>query len=260
MHANATILFIRFLEKLLTGFSVKLLFSSLTTLISFQDNKTMAPFRLSKDELAWNVDGSASDKIEGLSWIQFWRTESGTPHPVRCSFVGCMSPAEVGGHIWIRGRGGAFIAPICKSCNYSENSNRMQGSDSKLKHHTVVVAVEMTEDMRNATRRIAVEARSCDECGRDISNCPSHHTACLRCFNRDRRPCQECGVDISDRPSNHKVCYACYSRPSEACRKRKGRGCCGCGRDISTRPSNYTLCYRCYSDDGSASSASDGYY
>ena len=189
-----------------------------------------------------------------------------------------MRPAEVGGHIWIRGRNSAFVAPICKSCNYHKNANRMQGSGSQLKHHTVVVDIGMTKDMRTATRRIAVQARNCDDCGSDISSCPSHHTVCLGCWNRDKRPCQECGVDISDRPSNHKVCYECYSRSGETCNKRKAspnessrttgasllalgaatgamlmlfdRPCQECGVDISDRPSNHKVCYECYSRPG----------
>ena len=157
-------------------------------------------------------------------------------------------------------RGSCFIAPICRGCNYHENPDRMQGSGSQIKHHTVVVDIGMTEEMRNAARRIAVEERTCERCDEDISDHPDSHTVCLRCY-RNRRGCERCGEDISDRPHNYTRCYTCFRGWNEDCRKRKSpckespnparrarvRRCDCCREDISNRPPSHTLCYCCYS-------------
>ncbi len=197
----------------------------------------MTTIRLSKDVDAWNADGSSSDKIDEISWIQFWHEKTKIKTTVPCSFSGCPRQAEVGGHIWISGRHkNVFIAPICRKCNFSGNSSRMQNGGSQLRRHTVVVKVGMTREMRDAPRRFAIGERSCQSCGEDISDRPPDHTKCLGCFrtkgvvesvfahaifdppkrNGSRRfgkagrSCQSCGEDISDRPPNHTKCLGCF--------------------------------------------------
>lgn len=136
---------------------------------------------------AWNVNASSSDVRAYVSWIKQWENATGLARG-RCSFDDCTQRAEVGGHVWIK-KNGVFIAPICKSCNYYANADRMQSIDgchSFLRRGTVVFKTEMTDDMRNAERWFAV----------------SHESR--------RRRCMDCDGDISDRPDTHLRCLICY--------------------------------------------------
>ena len=155
-------------------------------------------YRLVRDTIAWNIDGSVDAKPRfGGSWIRFWEMKIGK-NARRCSFVKCKAWAEDGGHVWIAGGNGAYIAPICKRCNCCENETRVQGSGSQLKHGTEVVLVAYTQGMRSADRRIAPRESE----GEDGYE----------------RECRSCGVDISNRPPNFNQCYTC-------CRGgRRGRG------------------------------------
>jgi len=123
--------------------------------------------RVVKDAKAWNVDGSSSDRASGgLSWIRYWEEKTGMNRAV-CSYLHCNRSATVGGHIWIC-RKGTFIAPICSGCNFSENENRMQDAESRLRSGTLVVEAEYTEDMANADRRFAQYRYHSSEEGSDI--------------------------------------------------------------------------------------------
>ena len=154
-------------------------------------------YRLVRDTIAWNIDGSVDAKPRfGGSWIRFWEMKIGK-NARRCSFVKCKAWAEDGGHVWIAGGNGAYIAPICKRCNCCENETRVQGSGSRLKHGTEVVLVDYTQSMRSADRRIAPRESE----GEDYE-----------------RECRSCGVDISNRPPNFTQCYTCWRGG------RRGRG------------------------------------
>ena len=154
-------------------------------------------FILMRNKSAWNMDGS-EDAVPpfGGSWIRYWKSKTGK-NAGRCSFVSCEAEAEVRGHIWIRGGNGAYIAPICKGCNWYKNKMRMQGSGSQLKHGTEVILVYYTQGMRSADRRIATHESE----GEDYE-----------------RECRSCGVDISNRPPNFSQCYTCWRGG------RRGRG------------------------------------
>ena len=155
---------------------------------------------LVRDKIAWNMDGSVDARPRfGGSWIRFWEIKTGK-NAKRCSFVRCKAWAEDGGHVWIAGGNGAYIAPICKRCNCCENETRVQGSGSQLKHGTEVVLVAYTQGMRSADRRIAPHESE----GEDYE-----------------RECRSCGVDISNRPPNFNQCYT-YWRGGR--RGRGGRG------------------------------------
>ena len=137
---------------------------------------------LVRDKSAWNVDGSedAVPPFRG-NWIRYWKSKTGK-NAGRCSFVSCEAGSDVGGHIWIAGGNGVYIAPICKRCNWSKNEKRMQGSKSKLRSGTEVVLDIYTYGMHRADRRIAIPERKCGDCGVDISSRPSHHRKCYDCF------------------------------------------------------------------------------
>ena len=121
-------------------------------------------YSLDKDCHAWNVDGSCTDTLYKTSWIKFWEEKTGLKRDI-CSFADCNKKAQVGGHIWLK-RKGPHIAPICNGCNYIRNVKRCQSDDGKhstFRKGTTVVRVELTEDMKNADRRIATSYESGDE-------------------------------------------------------------------------------------------------
>ena len=146
---------------------------------------------LMRNKSAWNMDGSvdAVPRFSG-SWIRYWEIKTGK-NARRCSFVSCKAGAEVGGHIWIAGGNGAYIAPICKSCNCCENKKRIQGSGSQLRSGTEVVLDIYTNGMHRADRRIAIPEskkyeRKCRGCEVDISNGPPNYNLCYDCWKNDR--------------------------------------------------------------------------
>ena len=184
-------------------------------------------YRLVRDKSAWNMDGSVDARPRfGGSWIRYWEIKTGK-NARRCSFVSCSSGAEDGGHIWIAGGNGAYIAPICKRCNWCENVNRMQGSGSQLRSGTEVVLGIYTNGMHRADRRIAIPERKCRNCGVDISNQQPHHRKCYDCFQtvkgvvrNPERACGNCGVDISNQPPHHRKCSGCWNRGGRGGRRR----------------------------------------
>lgn len=89
-------------------------------------------FQLPRAMSAWNIDGSASDnptRLGGDSWIDIWESSTGLARVnVFCSYDTCSRQAEVGGHVWIAyPMNGVYIAPICRECNSTRNTRRMQG-------------------------------------------------------------------------------------------------------------------------------------
>ena len=159
-------------------------------------------YRLVRDKSAWNMDGSVDARPRlGGSWIRYWEMKTGK-NARRCSFLSCNAGAEDGGHIWIAGGNGAYIAPICKRCNWCENVNRMQGSGSQLRSGTEVVLDDYTEGMYRADRRIAISESESE--GEEYE-----------------RECRRCGVDIYNRPPNFNQCYDCWKNDRG---DRSGRG------------------------------------
>eukprot|EP01052_Picozoa_sp_SAG31_P048075 SAG31_NODE_9893_length_1215_cov_1.122760_1_plen_212_part_10 len=177
---------------------------------------------------AWNVDGSASDKIE-TSWIRFWEELTKKKRSI-CSYEGCNWPANHGGHVWIRYRG-VHIVPICAQCNDCNNPERMQAKDanhSRLRCGILAIQIMATDDIRNSDRRVAAaqsssdtdddsSLRYCKICRVDISRKPPSHTLCSECWglvlqdsDTDSRCCHMCGADISDRPESHALCLQCF--------------------------------------------------
>eukprot|EP00977_Amphora_coffeiformis_P008813 scaffold1992_cov187-Amphora_coffeaeformis.AAC.31 len=173
-------------------------------------------YRLPRDVLAWNVDGSSGHKppppsrsfatttnnnrndrktnrssssTSSSSWIQYWEQQTGLSRREQsCAYVNCprqrlrteQHPLLEGGHVWIARSGATpghpVIVPICKSCNYWENASRMQNSGSRLRKGATVVKIEMTPEMKLADRRMAMASRKCTGCGQDISDQPENHT------------------------------------------------------------------------------------
>lgn len=132
---------------------------------------------------AWNVDGSSCDLLEWGSWIGLWEELTGQQRG-RCAYQGCTRNAQHGGHVWLKRRG-LCIVPICRQCNSSANTARMQQADgqhSKLRAGCSVVRLEPTAAILGAARRIAV--RVCTNCERDLTGRPPNHTLCLRCYRR----------------------------------------------------------------------------
>ena len=128
-------------------------------------------YRLQGDMHAWNVDGSSADKLDQGSWIRYWETTTGLKRAT-CAYSDCARRAEHGGHIWIK-RHGVYIAPICNACNYHANVKRCQtegGGHSLLRKDTLVVKGKITQEMRNAARRIAVCEDDEGDCSSDFSS------------------------------------------------------------------------------------------
>ena len=144
-------------------------------------------YRLVRDKIAWNMDGSVDARPRfGGSWIRYWEIKTGKNAHRRCSYVSCTAWAEDGGHVWIAGGNGAYIAPICKRCNWCENEKHVQGGGSQLRSGTEVVLDIYTNGMHRADRRIAIPERKCGNCGVDISNRPPNHYLCPDCWKNDR--------------------------------------------------------------------------
>ncbi|KAG7374867.1 hypothetical protein IV203_013962 [Nitzschia inconspicua] len=212
---------------------------------------------LDTDQNAWNIDGSASDRPPyQSSWIREWEEATDQARGY-CSYVGCKNMAVDGGHVWISRLKSVYIAPICKKCNYYENTRRQQGSKSKIRRGTTLLQRPYTSDMLNAPRRISscVQSRNCQECGQSISGAPKNHLFCSDCFMSEiprvvthptspARRCQGCSSDISDRPPTHQLCYDCFQRSESidsnrsAKRQRRQCECCG-GKCISCSPPKY---------------------
>ena len=120
---------------------------------------------------AWNMDGSSDAVATRSSWIKSAESATGRKRGL-CSFAGCGRPAELGGHVWIRGEG-CFLAPICKSCNYYKNKSKQQGAGARLRKNIEVTKVSITAGMKDASRRRYDERasrnkqRGCSRCGRN---------------------------------------------------------------------------------------------
>jgi hypothetical protein len=197
-----------------------------------------AMFEVVKDHgtRAWNIDGSAGARLNNRqSWINHWEQTTGD-RAAYCSYSDCSRPAQVGGHVWVA-RKGVFIVPLCTKCNFWENANRMQGSQSTLRYGTKLVKSGYTEQMQNSGRRIAVKvevARHCKTCGDDISDRPDKHTECLPCFRSGRSRRTQYTI------TQKAVCGHMPGRRSIV------RSCKTCGRDIMERPISHTQCVNCY--------------
>src|SRR3990167_4387641 len=66
-----------------------------------------------------NIEGTSSDKCSGITWLEYWRRESGGTRTT-CTRLGCPRPAEVGAHVRYvdkRRSQAPHIVPLCKSCN-----------------------------------------------------------------------------------------------------------------------------------------------
>ena len=126
------------------------------------------------DVHAWNIDGSASDRLRFCSWIRKWEEEVDQIRG-RCAYQGCEGNAEHGGHVWVK-RKGVFLVPLCARCNSPTNPDRMQnehGNHSNLKLGTVAVGLgPRTEDMRRSDRRISTDSSgSAQRDGRSSAPC-----------------------------------------------------------------------------------------
>ena len=91
-----------------------------------------------------------SDEISPYKheWIGYWQDKTWLRVPTACANVGCnnkdASPEVVGAHVRIVGEPNndknAWIVPLCKSCNSSENKEKME-----LSYGTYMVRVEMSK-------------------------------------------------------------------------------------------------------------------
>ena len=217
------------------------------------DNKNSLVYRLLRDVLAWNVDGSAGhtapsssrssaiNNYSSSSWIQYWEQQTGLSRSEQsCAFRGCSrshrdAPLQ-GGHVWIaRGEtmtdGHPVIVPICRSCNYWENASRMQNSGSRLRQGVTVVKIETTPEIKLADRRLAI--RVCTDCGQDIDDQPKSHKQCWQCYSVETLYASIPSV-IDNRSINP------YDNVSTI------RQCMDCGQDICDQPESHARCWDCY--------------
>ena len=197
---------------------------------SLNKNKMLEVYSLEKNCDAWNIDGSSTDlPPQCSSWIAFWESKTGLKRGI-CSYSDCNKPAVVGGHIWLK-RKGPHIAPICSGCNHVENVERFQADDgthSCFRQGTALVRVKLTEDMKNADRRIATyqldseyEEESSSESeskedSSDESECQymgsfqGHFGSNSQFGSLRMRSCLDCNRDISESPMHHTKCLACF--------------------------------------------------
>ena len=64
-----------------------------------------------------NVVGSS---IDTKNMKEFWEKKTGRQFPEKCRIYYCPNDAEVGGHMWVKGRNRRtfwYILPICQRCN-----------------------------------------------------------------------------------------------------------------------------------------------
>ena len=197
---------------------------------SLNKNKKREVYSLEKNCDAWNIDGSSTDlPPQCSSWIAFWESKTGLKRGI-CSYSDCNKPAVVGGHIWLK-RKGPHIAPICSGCNHVENVERFQADDgthSSFRQGTTLVRVKLTEDMKNADRRIATyqldseyeeesssESES-EEDSSDESECQymgsfrGHFGSNSQFGSLRTRSCLDCNRDISESPMHHTKCLECF--------------------------------------------------
>ena len=91
-----------------------------------------------------NVVGSSTD---GGSKARFWAEHTGCNfYSQRCGMLGCPMPAEVGGHMYIKGLSKfCWILPICQSCNKDPGLD--YPNFNRTKARVRLVARNTTEDM-----------------------------------------------------------------------------------------------------------------
>ena len=92
-----------------------------------------------------NVNGSTSD---GGSKAKFWSSHTGCDfYKQKCGILGCGSPAEVGGHMYVkRQKKFCYILPICQECNKDTDLDWPCFKSTKTKVR--LVARDLTDDMR----------------------------------------------------------------------------------------------------------------
>jgi len=211
-------------------------------------------YRLVRDKIAWNMDGSVDARPRfGGSWIRYWEIKTGKNAHRRCSYVSCTAWAEDGGHVWIAGGNGAYIAPICKRCNWCENETRVQGSGSQLRRGTEVVLVDYTQSMRRADRRIALyesEGVRKSEMFSMVENQAKYlHDASGHMSADQLISVVETG-SITGVNMTKELIEALKSFKCEHCEKafhqEYERECRSCGVDISNRPPNFNWCSDCW--------------
>jgi hypothetical protein len=134
---------------------------------------------------AWNIIGS-SDALPpmGFSWITWAEYLTGKTRG-RCSYNDCNNYATCGGHLWIKTLG-CCIAPICSSCNYSENPSRKKEGNSILRNKIYVIKVDMTDGMKNSNKIMKPD-------------------------NFKNKKCVNCNVNFIPKKPNHKRCNSCAS-------------------------------------------------
>ena len=115
---------------------------------------TLTVVRLTEDRNAWNVDGSSDAVSVSGSHGRDHEDATGV-RPGVCAYKGCSNRAEVGGHLWLPGRGfGVFVAPICRPCNDPDNKARWMGGGSRVPAGLLLTKVQKTSGMRQAMRRV----------------------------------------------------------------------------------------------------------
>lgn len=169
---------------------------------------------------AWNIDGSSDAVATKTSWIKSAESATGRKRGL-CSFAGCGRPAELGGHVWIRGEG-CFLAPICKPCNYYKNQSKQQGAGARLRKNIEVTKVSVTAGMKNASRRYderAGRASSNKQRGRGCSRCGRQGHGVESCYASTRVD----GFPVSDLSDDDEGSWS--SRYSGSSRKHSDSDC-----------------------------------
>ena len=84
-------------------------------------------FRLGAEDLVAHVNKSS---VQHGNWKRFWCENTGKKWPANCRIHMCGNEAEVGAHVWVRGRTGnklVYILPMCKACNNDREMDYSQG-------------------------------------------------------------------------------------------------------------------------------------
>lgn len=102
-----------------------------------------------------NVNGSSGHK---RNWSEYWlRHVPRRGWPSTCQIHGCGNPAEVGGHVYIKGLRTQYILPICQGCNKNTEMHYQRGGRTdwaNVKSHAALVSCATHGDTRDNNGRL----------------------------------------------------------------------------------------------------------
>lgn len=71
-------------------------------------------FELAESDEVSHVVGSSG---QHNNWKKYWCDHTDRKWPKSCKIQGCGNSAEVGAHMYVKGKHQTFIIPACQTCN-----------------------------------------------------------------------------------------------------------------------------------------------